>query len=62
MNLLLMLTTASAMLAVATVLTDKLAIYAMSDRDFYADKKFEVADAHPEAEKPEDVAASASKA
>mmetsp|Transcript_49590 Transcript_49590/g.153093 ORF Transcript_49590/g.153093 Transcript_49590/m.153093 type:complete len:478 (-) Transcript_49590:103-1536(-) len=44
-NLLLMLTTASAMLAGARVLTDLLAIYAMKDREFYAEKKYEVADA-----------------
>lgn len=53
MNLMLMLTTASAMLAVATVLTDKLAMYAMADRDFYSAKKYEIANAHKEQEATE---------
>mmetsp|Transcript_54575 Transcript_54575/g.159331 ORF Transcript_54575/g.159331 Transcript_54575/m.159331 type:complete len:503 (+) Transcript_54575:83-1591(+) len=54
MNFMLMLTTASAMLAVATVLTDKLAIYAMKDRGFYAGKKYEFADAHEDEERGEE--------
>lgn len=48
MNLLLMLTTAAAILGVATVLTDKIALKLMESKDFYASKKYEIAEAPEE--------------
>jgi len=44
-NLVLMLTTAAAMLTVATVLTDKIAMNFLADRAFYSQLKYQVADA-----------------
>lgn len=53
MNFLLMLTTAAALLTIATVLTDKLAIYALPDRDFYSQQKYQVASPEAAAEEEE---------
>mmetsp|Transcript_66510 Transcript_66510/g.171177 ORF Transcript_66510/g.171177 Transcript_66510/m.171177 type:complete len:466 (-) Transcript_66510:76-1473(-) len=44
MNLLLMLTTATAILAVATVLTDKIALYYLTNQEYYRSLKYQTAE------------------